>query len=196
MSKLIVISATSFEASPTLEKLQELNIEYDYEKIGIGPINAARKSEHLDLAGKSVLFIGSCGVFNEKLERKIISTDTIIWSPPSIRNGSAELIDNIEPKIKFENLSKFSKSLDIYTCYCSPAITLDAELRPPSENAIENMELYSIASALNKASNLTILLGITNSVNLNGRHQWKKNHLNIAEKTADLLSLSVIDQII
>ena len=191
--KLTVLSAVKFEAEQTLRTLDDLGVVYDYIEVGIGPIHSARSSSSLNLKGKNVLFIGSCGVFKEDLDVKLVSVSKVIWSPPSVRNGSSELIEGIEPEIRFPNLSGFSASLEAYICACSPSVTLDENLVPEQPKAIENLELYSVAHKLLEAKQLTILFGITNKVHSSGRAEWKENFKKIGTMTSDAIKKAIED---
>lgn len=202
---ITVLSAAKFEADPTLKVLEDMHVAHEFIELGIGPIHAAKKSSTLHLEGKKVLYLGSCGVFSKDFIPEVVTCENVYWSPPSVRSGQSNLIEDVEPPITFENLSRFAKNFKKASVFCSPTITLDETLIPSlspvepklkPENIVsietsskllkvENMELYSVADKLCEASSLSVLLGITNAVGPSGRTQWNDNFHLLAQKCAD-----------
>jgi hypothetical protein len=188
MSKFVLMSAARFEAEPTIKLFDHHGVDYDYHEVGIGSIKSAQASQRLNLSGKHVIFIGSCGVFNEDLDVKLITSKKCFWSPPSTRSGQSHLIDGIEDSIEFYNPHKLSSELDHYTVAASPSITVDENLVPSQKKCVENLELYSLASKLCEAASTLLVLGVTNKVHISGREEWAKNFKTISYMTADFFA--------
>lgn len=185
MNPVVLLSAAKFEAEPTIKILEQSGIGFDYVEIGIGAVNAAKTSSRLELKGRSVIFVGSCGAFGTFPELTVVSVKRCLWSPYAVRAGDAELIEGVEPEILFENLSPYAKTLKLYTAICSSAITTQDKHHPKEELSCENLELYSVARELSQAKSLSIFLGITNQVCMQGRQQWRENFNKIAVKTSE-----------
>lgn len=184
MSKITLMSAAKFEAEPTIAFFKKEGIDYEYIEVGIGSILSAQQSSKFDLSSKNIIFIGSCGVFNEDLDVKLITTNQCFWSPPSTRSQQSHLIEGVEKPIHFKNLHAFNKSLEIYNVACSPSITTDSNLTPSPDKCVENLELYSIGNKIASAKSALIILGITNKVHSEGRKEWSSNFKNVAQMTA------------
>lgn len=188
MSNFVVLSAAKFEALPLIKILEKNAVNFEYCEIGIGSINAAKKSLDLRLKNKKVIFIGTCGVFAKDFQPHLLTASRCIWSPPSVRNNTSQLIDNIDPDYDLSATTYLTKNLPKAIIACSPSITIDETLVPPiDENVAENLELYSIAEKLLEAKEVSIILGVTNRVCSEGRSQWLKNHKIIADMTANYL---------
>lgn len=185
MSRFVLMSAARFEAEATIKVFEQHGIDYDFHEVGIGAIKSSQASQRLNLSGKHAIFIGSCGVFNEELNVKLITSQNCFWSPPSTRSGQSHLIEGIEEPIEFENLHRLSSELDNYNVAASPSITTDESLAPSHHKCVENLELYSVAAKLCEASSLLLVLGITNKVHMDGRDEWSRNFKTISQMTAD-----------
>lgn len=187
MSKITLMSAAKFEAEPTIAFFEKEGISYEYIEIGIGSILSAQRSSEVELSSKKVIFIGSCGVFNEDLDVKLVTTNLCFWSPPSTRSCQSHLIEGIEKPIEFKNSNRFHQTMETYNVACSPSITTDSSLVPSMNKCVENLELYSIGKKIANAKSALIILGITNKVHSDGRKEWSKNFKIVAKMTANLI---------
>ena len=192
VSKLLLVSAVAFEATPTLETLKRCGIEHEYLEIGIGPINAAKSSAQLKEKAKNsdVIYIGSAGTFSSFKRPYLAKVDDVYWMPTAERMGLAKHMVDLHRPISFPRSQKFD--LPRKTVLTSSSVSLSSEVAvsqlPSRGDLIENMELYSVASELVEvARSVEVIMGITNSVGPDGSKEWLKNFKSISTLTANFL---------
>lgn len=178
-----VLAAKKWEAQPTLNVLDQVNIDYHFIELGIGPLHAQRTAAQMPMYSK-ILFLGSCGEFtnHEFISPRLITTNILYWSPPSVRSKQSSLIADEYPAISLHNICDWNRCLESMPVFTSPAITLDADLIPQElsqgiyATGVENMEIYSVCNALLMSEKLVIVLAITNGIGVNARKQWMQHN--------------------
>jgi hypothetical protein len=191
---VIIVSAVIEEASPTLELFAERGIRCEHFALGVGPLHAARAGVKLAAVakGKPVIYIGSAGCYYSFTGPHLVGVTRVLWSPTGERYGLAQRPEWLYPPLELRRHN--SLGLAEKTVLTSTGITVTDEALPSScdlilNECVENMELYACADALQEAaSELTIVLGITNQIGSMGRGQWLQNRNLVAQLTAEALS--------
>ncbi|MEZ4744128.1 MAG: hypothetical protein R3B45_17045 [Bdellovibrionota bacterium] len=193
---LLIISAVEFESAPTVRLLKQLGIPHRVAYCGVGPIQAAKNSKKIaDAAmGKDVIFLGSCGIFNNFTNIEIITTNLILWMPEGVRRHLSEVIDGVYPPIKLD-LPNHNSAIKKMTMLCSSTIGVSPYTNNPStpydfdlERSVENLEFYSVAEDIKAVSRSFMnFFAITNEIGTEARMQWKKNFKDAALLTADVV---------
>ena len=193
----IVLSAIAMEATPTLDMLQRAGIDAEYLELGIGPLAATKALASFALTDPAtpLIYLGSCGEFHNATPQpltSLITTDTLYWSPPSVRSKDAMLVEGMCPPRSLPGVRK-DLGLPRLPCFTSPAITLNATLLPEElrsgthQSGVENMELYCAWDVLRHAQNLILILGITNAVGAQGHADWMRHAKTCSTLTATFL---------
>lgn len=183
-TRLIIAAAALFEAKEVLDVLSAKLVPVTFIEVGIGAIKSAQIAARTAslVAGRDVLFIGSCGTSNLFCKPSIISAASVQWEPPDVRHGESYLIPHAEPEIALDVLPG---KLAVGKISCSGSITLRAE---NSADIYENLELYSVASTWRPTVHrFWSILGVTNQLGPNAHQEWKKNFRDAAKLTADLV---------
>lgn len=185
-TRLIIASAACFEVKELLNLLAVKRIPTTFIEVGIGSIKSAQVAARTTslVAGRSVLFIGSCGSSEALSSDKLISGTTVVWAPPDVRHKESYLVPNAEPGIVLDPLPE-GISIRQEGISCSSSITLRSE---KSAGVFENLELYSVASAWRSSCrNFWSMLGVTNQLGPNAHQEWKKNFRDVAQLTANFI---------
>lgn len=189
-----VIAAADFEYRPLLAHTKKLGIPVDFFSFGIGALDAAANARQLAtaLAGKDVIYLGTCGTFAGFKEVELVTSHEVRWSCLGERLGKAYKIQHTMPAVAIKNQLTWSEPLASKITLSAASISLDATLNPKDHSGdfVENVELYSIATYLNAGvASLTPILGLTNAIGLEAHEQWKKNY----EAAADLAARFVLN---
>lgn len=189
--KTLIVSAAKFEVLPLLKELEKKSFPFTYFEIGIGPLNAAQKSSELEALceGTHTFYLGTCGTFGPFEKPYLVQASKTYWMPAGIRTGISDFENSWAPPIQFKN---YSKEIDLpkKIILTSPEISITKEIKrkelvEASSEYCENMELYPVASALEKASKLNIILGVTNAIGPSARNEWKQNFRLASQITKD-----------
>lgn len=194
---LVIVSAAKFEALPLLCELNEKKISYTYFELGIGPLATAKSEEKLEaLCHKNhVIFLGTCGSFAPFEKPYLIKASKTYWMPTGVRTGISDFNHEWYPPISFDNTKKNSLASKIILT--SPEISLSKKIScesflEASDECFENMELYPVAKALNKAHHLDIILAVTNELGPTARKQWQNNFKESAKLTKDYVLATIL----
>ena len=183
-SRLVVASAARFEAENLLQVLARQNRVVTFVEVGVGPIRSAAVSMSLRkiVAGRPVLFVGSCGASLFSGSPTLIAADSVEWRPVDVRAGDSYVVQNTETLKPLSPLN-FDHNLPRVQVSCSGSITLKAELK---ENVFENLELYSVAcSWLGVCQSFSAVLGVTNQLGPDAHLEWRQNFKIIGAQIAN-----------
>ena len=191
--KTLIVSAAKFEAAPLLASLEKKSVNFHYFETGIGPLEAAKSASQLETltSDAHVYFLGSCGSFSSFKEPYLISAKQTFWMPAGIRTGISDFNEDWYPPISLKE-NPMEKKLPKKIILTSPEISHSnvitrKSLTESSTQYYENMELYPLAPALNKAKTLTTVLGVTNAIGPTARAEWKKYFKQISLMTEEYL---------
>lgn len=185
----LIISAVEFEVTPLLQGLEKEGIPYEYFALGIGPLHAAHKAHELEklCEDRKVLYLGTCGSFTTFEKPYLIQARETQWMPSGVRTGISHAVENWYPPVTF----KASHEIDLAKkiIFTSPELSLTDHIckkfsKIQIEDIYENMELYAVANALQKAKELNIIMAVTNQVGSEGHNQWKTYFKEAAQLTA------------
>lgn len=200
LSEYIVVSAAPFEVEPLMESSWAKKNNVSYFSVGIGPINASKAEAQLkeQCKNKKVLFIGSCGSFDALDTLQLVTVQESYFYPPCLREGQSWIIDDLYPKVSWHDKGAQWVDLPCKIALTSPTIgktnTLPEELLEQYTRAdlIENMELYCcVPGAAEVASEVSVILAVTNAVGPKGHDDWVKNFRQGAQKVSDYVLSSV-----
>lgn len=188
--KILVVAAARFEAEPTLKLLDQMKYPYEFFAIGVGCILAAKRC--YDLAakakGKYTFYIGSCGIFGDFKSPYLVSANIVYWMPTCSRIGVSLDFSKFYPPIK---LKESSGTLSRFNILTSSSVSLTDKFSLSARGVFkdesvlaENMELYSVAEALNTSNKLWTILGVTNSIGKKAHSQWNNHHKEVANLSA------------
>ena len=191
LDSIVVVSAASFEIAPLIEKFTNLKFIH----CGIGSFQAsyAAAVSQQDLTNKDIIFVGTCGTFNNFTGIELISIKDTLWMDAGERLGSSVSIENLYPQLKLKNYT--FDGLKTKTAITSSALSQSNEIHEKwrtllaKENLVENLELYPFYYYVRKiVRSFSAVLAITNELSPLGRGQWKNNFKQAAHLTGDYLS--------
>jgi hypothetical protein len=177
---LFFLSAAPFELAPLRALLPDWPDDR-FLSCGIGPLDTAAQVSRLAerLSGTQVIFLGSCGVFGEFSQVKLITPSRSLWLPTCERILASSPIENLTPPFE---LSPQESALEKATVLCAPNISLTGEIHPRVREQyglqgllVENMELYSLTPLIQAVASFIAILAITNGVGPKGRLEWREN---------------------
>ncbi|MCB0344374.1 MAG: hypothetical protein KDD66_04630 [Bdellovibrionales bacterium] len=195
----MLIVAGAFE--PELEALRRADlggVDVDFLLTGIGSVSAAVSvTRRLCQEGASrLVFVGSCGSYGDYLPLRscacvaaVCQTDYLAASSRGhIPAAAVETID-ADPELKAQ-LSALADE----ECIASSPISIADEkeaavaLAEYSGAGVENLELFGVAKACKQAGiPWGALCAVTNFVGPGSGQQWRNNHIQAAEHTAQVL---------
>lgn len=191
---MVIVSAAEFEVR-ALQKSPHM-VQARFVTVGIGPLAAAASAKDLaeEITGEDVIFVGSAGIFGEFDGVALRAITEAHWWPTCERHNLSESIEGLTPKVDFSP-SPITEKLPRAAAVSCPNISSSGQLpryevrqRGLQDQVIlENLEIYSVAAALNAANSVSVILGITNRVGAEGRQQWRANHELCAELTCGYL---------
>ncbi|MBM4250982.1 MAG: hypothetical protein FJ146_03350 [Deltaproteobacteria bacterium] len=190
--ELVVIAAAKFELDPLVSGLQEKGINPLTKLVGIGALNAAKRSRLVADAcrGRHVVFVGTCGTFGSFSKMHLIRASEVLWLPTCERMQLSYTVKDTAPPIVLPPPPQYCASLPERRVVCSPGISLVSKL-PDSlspDHCVENLELYScINEVINQAVSLSVVLAVTNAVGPDSHTQWRQHFAGAAGATAEYL---------
>ncbi len=187
--KPLIVAAAQFEASPVLKSLEKIGVSADLFILGVGALEAARQSTKLDTKGRDVIYVGSCGLFDNFNGLELVGVEKAVWLPTCERHGLSYSIKNTNPPVAFSQYPKWSENIERKIVICSPTISISPKLPELfiPKNTVENVELYSAANKLIEAKSLSLLLAVTNQIGPTAHTQWKQNFKNASQVVADFI---------
>jgi hypothetical protein len=142
--------------------------------VGIGPVRSAIEAASLpNIESQDVLFVGSCGVFSDFKAPTLFGISEVQWSDLGMRLDLSYSV--AMPAIKLDP----PVGLESRIALCSGSVARDNRLpiNMSKDHYVENLELYSVASALiPRARSFQAILCSTNLTGPNSHEQWKANH--------------------
>lgn len=194
MSSLLIVAAVKFEAQVLLDFLDENKCPYTFFETGIGPLEAAKSAAKLEetCEGAKVVYLGSCGSFRPFKEPYLIGVRETYWMPAGVRAGISDFNEDWYPSYHFKQSLPEVQKLEQGVILTSPEISTTKTIKRKSLQEdpsvyFENMELYALAPAFQKAKELTLILGVTNEINANSRSQWREHFKKISVMTTEFL---------
>jgi len=174
------------------------DLQFDYTPSGIGALNAARSSNEIArlAEGRDVIFVGTAGIFGPFAQPSVYLTERVFWEPTCVRRGEAYTVKDSAPDHICRKPHPAFSQIPRCTVVCSPAISKVADLprivpdlnlntTGKTQAAVENLELYSVASEIERAArSFSVLMCTTNSVGPAAHDEWKANFSKAAQTTA------------
>lgn len=180
----LVVGAAEFETLPIVETLRPICPEVAPFLIGIGSLEAARRSREVAIRSKGmrVLFVGSCGTLGAFSTPELLIASSVTWMPTCERMGLGYSVPRSSP-IALPDPPLWVKGLRSCHVLCSPTVstqkTANEALPMDAQDAgsyVENLELYSIVGdLLPLVGSLTVLLATTNAVGANAHADWRRH---------------------
>ena len=169
--------------------------------VGVGLVSAAITTADLllSLKPKRVIFVGSVGAVNEKIELlSVISARSVVLRDIGETIGVSEqlAVSNVTYRPdrslqrRISSLSADVLAADVYsTLGLTRSKRAAKELGRKLSNPMESLELYGVAAACNKMGvSWSSIQVVTNHVGPHGHLQWKRCHVKAARVTAEVLS--------
>lgn len=189
---LLIVSAVKFEAQPTLDVCENLQIPYEYFEFGIGPLNGALAVQRLRVSAdnRHVLYVGSAGTFAEFQEPYLVQADQVWWMPTAERLALAKVWPELHPPVSLDISEELP--LPARVVLTSTSVSWQNAIGttglPNRDQLLENMEMYPIIAGLKPvAKRILSIIGVTNAVGPLGSVQWQQNYQAVAQETAQFV---------
>lgn len=187
-----VIAAHPMETAPLLAAKPNLEVFH----FGVGAIKAAQRSHECaeKCLGRDVIYLGTAGIFGLFKSPDLYQVAEVVWSDLGLRMNQSYVIEGDLPAIKLDRplCEPRPDVLKHCTAACSATISKIPSPLPTDfaySDALENVELYSIAGPVQAAAQtFTAVLATTNAVGPTAHLQWQQNAVRAAEMTAEFLT--------